>query len=103
MHLSLVADGAPGVVKGRVVPAYVDQGLYWSLDNAGVASLNVGPDSSVNEVSVKPEALGEGFLTLRSRKDPNVSSRVRLRVSAAAATAVSGPRVARPNHRHRVP
>ncbi len=86
--LSLVGDGGPQKVKGRVLPAHVDQELFWSLDSSGVASLDLPPNTPSKEAMVSPEALGEGYLTLRSRKDPGKSARVRVRVSPIAATSV---------------
>lgn len=87
--LSLTAEGPSAKVKGHVLPLYADQGIYWSLDSTGAASLDVAADSAVGEVSVKPLALGETFLTLKSRKDPSKTAKVRVRVNASAAQSVT--------------
>lgn len=87
--LSLAADAAAGKIVGKVLPLYADQGILWSIDSSGVASLDVSPDTAVNEVQVRPLALGEAFITLRSRKDPSKTARVRVSVAAAAAVSVT--------------
>lgn len=79
-ELILVAGGGALEVKGTVEPSYTDQELFWTLDDAGVASLDIEIGEAARRVKVKPEKVGEAILTLRSRKDSAKASQVRIRV-----------------------
>lgn len=87
--LSLALGGPAVTVRGTVQPSYADQGLLWSMDSTGVASIDVAADSVAQVVKVKAENVGVGFLTLRSRKDGSRFAKVKVRVSAAAALSVT--------------
>ncbi|HLP41459.1 MAG TPA: Ig-like domain-containing protein, partial [Fibrobacteria bacterium] len=88
-NVLLVLNGDEVPVEGRIAPVHADQGLYWSMDSSGVAALDVAPGTVTGKVRLRPVALGEGFLTLRSRKDPTCAARVRIHVSAVAVASVT--------------